>query len=319
MIVATFDVEVGTPHGQLGTAAVVATGEMGAAVARVLATGGLRIVTALNERSPRTVSLADAAGAIDVGTVAAAAEAADVFLSIVPPGQAWAMAEEVASSLRTNHRELLFLDCNAVSPATASRIGTTLVAAGVRFVDAGIIGFPPSPGPQSTRFYVSGPNAEQALELGRYGLDLRLIGPEVGQASTLKMCYGALTKGLTALGVLSLTTAARRGLTHQLMGELELSQPALLAWLEGMLTSSPPKSYRWIAEMEEIAVTFDSTDLGKEVFLGVADVYRALAESGPGRETPETRRKRSLSQLGGDLAAQLPPVSRPAWTPESGL
>jgi 3-hydroxyisobutyrate dehydrogenase-like beta-hydroxyacid dehydrogenase len=291
---------------------VVATGEMGSAVARVLAAGGLRVVTALDGRSSRSAELAAAAGAADLGTVAAAAAAADVFLSIVPPGQAQALAEAVAASLGASRKSLLYLDCNAVSPASAVKIGAALTEAGAVFVDAGIIGFPPQPGPQATRFYVSGPAAERALALNRHGLDLRLVGGEVGQASTLKMCYASLTKGLTALGVLSLTAASRHGLAEQLLAELELSQPALLAWLEKMLTSSPPKSYRWIAEMEEIAVTFDSTDLGDDVFLGIAAVYRALAHSGPGREQPETRRQRTLNQLGAELAAELPPVSRRA-------
>ena len=296
------------------TVAVVATGEMGAAVAAVLAAGGASVVTALEGRSPRTHRLAEQAGIRDVGSVAAALAASGTFLSIVPPGQARRLAAQVAEALHARPRELLYLDCNAVSPATTDAVGALLSSVGATFVDAGIIGFPPQPGPQATRLYVSGPHAERALALGSHGLDVRVAGDQFGQASALKMCYAALTKGLTAIGTASLTVASRRGLARQLLAELELSQPVLLPWLERMLTSSPPKSYRWIAEMEEIALTFESDGLGAELFEGVADVYRALAETGLGRETPETRRQRTLSELGEELAADLPPVG-PAVRP----
>src|SRR6266516_4746887 len=46
---------------------------------------------------------------------------------------------------------------------------------------------------------------------GEYGLDVRVIGTQVGQASRLKMCYASLTKGLTAMATKALTASGADG------------------------------------------------------------------------------------------------------------
>ena len=76
--------------------------------------------------------------------------------------------------------------------------------------------------------------------LGSYGLDVRVVGPEVGQASGLKMCYGALTKGLQALGTELLVAAEMLGLAEALRIEQEESVPELLGWLRRLVPSMPP-------------------------------------------------------------------------------
>lgn len=290
------------------TVAVVATGEMGAAVAAVLRAGGLHAITVLAGRSARTRSLAESAGAEDAGSIQSAVRRADLFLSIVPPGQAGAVAEDVARAISGSGGKLVYVDFNAVSPATTLRLADRLRAAGAVFVDGGIIGFPPRAGPQATHFWISGPKLEGALVLGDHGLDVRVAGERVGQASALKMSYAAITKGLTAVGTQSFTAAAAAGLLPLLLDELADSQPALLPWLERMVTTSPPKAYRWIAEMQEIARTFSAAGFAPELFAGAADTYERIARTPPGRETPEQRRPRSIDQLATELAgALLPP------------
>jgi L-threonate 2-dehydrogenase len=289
----------------VSTVAVLGTGEMGAAVGRVLKAGGAAVVTSLQGRSVRTATLAQAAGIEDAGPLEKAVALADVFLSIVPPAQAGELAAAVLPALASRSRPLLYVDCNAISPRSVVEIGRRVSEAGGTFVDGGIIGFPPRPGPQATRLWVSGEAAPEALALARYGLDLREAGPRIGQASALKMCYAAITKGLTAIATESLVTAAAAGLTPALLAELEVSQVGLLRWLEHMVTSSPPKAHRWVGEMEEIAATFAEAGLSPTMFAGAAEVYRFVAWTEPGRETPETRRPRTLEEVAGDLLAEL--------------
>ncbi|WP_338204399.1 DUF1932 domain-containing protein [Candidatus Nephthysia bennettiae] len=285
--------------------AVLATGEMGAAVGGVLEAGGAEVVTSLKGRSARTAGLARSAGIEDAGSLKNAVAAADVFLSIVPPASAAEVAEAVAGALGSRSRPLLYVDFNAISPRTAVEIGQRMTEAGATFVDGGIIGFPPRPGPQATRFWVSGEAAPEAQVLSEHGLDVRDAGQRIGQASTLKMCYAAMTKGLTAIATESFVTASAAGLTPALLTELALSQAALLRWLEHMVTSSPPKAHRWIGEMEEIAATFAETGLSPKMFEGAAEVYRFVASTAPGRETVETRRPRNLSDLADELVFEL--------------
>jgi hypothetical protein len=47
--------------------------------------------------------------------------------------------------------------------------------------------------------------------------------------------------------------ATRGGTGDALFAELQASQPQILAWLKRSLAQMPPKAYRWIAEMHEIA------------------------------------------------------------------
>jgi 3-hydroxyisobutyrate dehydrogenase-like beta-hydroxyacid dehydrogenase len=281
---------------------------MGAAVAAVLHQHGLDVITSLTGRSERTRRLAAWAGAVDAGPITALARRADIFLSIVPPAQATRVAREVAKGISRFHRRLVYVDFNAIAPETVLRLAGEIRAQGAVFVDGGIIGFPPGSGAQETHFWISGPELETALALREHGLDVRVAGGRVGQASALKMCYAAITKGLTAVGTQAFTSAAAAGLLPLLLDELRNSQPALLSWLERMVTSSPPKAYRWIAEMEEIARTFSTAGFTPKLFRGAADTYKRIAEAPPGQETPEERRPRSLEELAEELAVSLAPA-----------
>ena len=72
-------------------------------------------------------------------------------------------------------------------------------------------------------------------------------------ASAMKMSYAGITKGTQALGAAMLLAATRGGTADALFAELQGSQPQMLAWLKRSLSLMPPKAYRWVAEMHEIA------------------------------------------------------------------
>ena len=114
-----------------------------------------------------------------------------------------------------------------------------------------------------------------------------MIGEEVGQASGLKMCYAALTKGLTAIATELLIAAQRSGLEEPLWNELSTSQQELVNILKRSIPSMLPKAHRWVGEMEEIADTFKALNLTERTFEGAADVYRLVKDTSLGRETPE--------------------------------
>jgi 3-hydroxyisobutyrate dehydrogenase-like beta-hydroxyacid dehydrogenase len=204
------------------------------------------------------------------------------------PARATAVAEQVAAALERTGADLLYVDCNAIAPATVEQIGDRVLAAGGRFSDAGIVGPPPRK-PGTTRIYASGPGAAEFAELSATGLDVRVIGERVGQASGLKMCYAALTKGLIALGTELLMAAHLMGLDDALRAEQQESIPAVLSWLEGSIPGMPPKAYRWVGEMEEIAATFAALGMTPKMLEGAADMYRFVEQTPPGKETPETR------------------------------
>ena len=268
------------------TVAVVATGEMGACLARRLAAAGCRVVTSVEGRGELTRRRAAEAGA-EAMPLAEAVDAADVFLSVLPPGRALELAERAAPLVG---RPLLYLDANAVSPATALRVQATVEATGARFVDGGIIGVPPDP-----TVYLSGPAAEDAADLLE-GLRVRVLGPEPGRASALKMCYAAFTKGTTALATELLLAARRLGVADALDAELRGSAPELLQLAERSVPRMPAKAYRWIAEMEEIADTFEGVGLTPLMLRGAADLYR-LVEAAGGAAAQAGSLEETLSKL----------------------
>ena len=149
-----------------------------------------------------------------------------------------------------------------------------------------------------TRIYASGKDAGEFAELRNYGLDIRVIGEEIGQASGLKMVYAAMTKGTSALSIELLVAARRMGLYDALIGEFKMSQADRLESLGRSLQSVPSKSRRWVGEMEEIARTFGSLGLTPKILEGAADLYRFVGSNPVSDETPETiDRQRTLEQL----------------------
>ena len=255
--------------------AVIAPGMMGGAVAGRLVENGVKVLTSLAGRSPATVARANKHGLTSAGEEEIAA--AEFILSIVPPGEAVALAQRFAPALTASNSKPVYVDCNAVSPATAERIAAAIAPTGSPFVDAGIIGSPPQPGDAGPRFYASGPHAPRFAALKRYGLDVRLLEGPVSAASAVKMSYAGITKGTQALAAVMMLAATRGGSADALFKELAFSQPHMLAWLKRSLSIMPPKAYRWIAEMHEIADFVGEDPAGHQLYVGAAHFYEQIA------------------------------------------
>jgi putative dehydrogenase len=255
--------------------AVVAPGMMGAAVAGRLAENGLKVLTSLAGRSADTAARAKTHGLVSASDEEIAA--ADFILSILPPGDAVALAQRFAPTLTASNSKPVYVDCNAISPATTERVAAVIAPTGSPFVDAGIIGAPPKPGDAGPRFYASGPNAPRFAELRQYGLDVRLLDGPMSAASAVKMSYAGITKGTQALAAVMMLAATRGGSADALFKELEFSQPQMLAWFKRSLSMMPPKAYRWIAEMHEIADFVGEDPAGHELYVGAAHFYEQIA------------------------------------------
>ena len=258
------------------TIAVLAPGAMGSAVARRLNDHGARVLTSLAGRSPATADRAAAAGMITSSDAEIAA--ADIILSIVPPGHAVALAERLAGAITATPKKPVFVDCNAVNVATVEAIARIIAPTGAPFVDAGIIGLPPKPGTKGPVFHVSGDAAHRLACLGDLGLDLRVIDGPVGAASALKMSYAGINKGFTALGTAIALAATRAGAADAVRAELAASQPQMLARLEKALPDMVPKAYRWVAEMREISGFLGPDDPASLIFEGCARLFEHIAK-----------------------------------------
>jgi len=263
--------------------AIIAPGQMGAAVAKRLTDNGLTVVTCLEGRSRDSIGRAATAGMSPISLDQLAA--ADFFLSIVPPGDAEGLAHRLAPVLSRAPKKPIYVDCNAVSPRTVGAIASIVEGTGTPFVDAGIIGGPPKPGAAGPIFYLSGERAGEVAALGEFGLACKVLDGPIGAASALKMSYGGITKGLTALASVMILAATRAGAAGALRRELADSQPMLLAWFERQIPSMFGKASRWVAEMEEIAEFVAQDAAGQELFIGNAHLYERLAADFAGAKT----------------------------------
>lgn len=259
--------------------AIIAPGEMGAAVAARLTESGVKVTTSLAGRSPASVARAQRAHMAPVADDHMLVEEADFFLSICPPGEAIALAERLKPALTRAHKKPVYVDCNAVSPETAVEIGSVLESTGCEYVDGGIIGPPPSPNSTATRIYVSGPAANGVARLSEFGVPFPLLDGPVGAASALKMSYAGITKGFTAIAVAMAVGAAGSGSADALYKELALSQPQLLAWLGRQVPRMHPKAYRWVAEMEEISRFLGGGTPAGDMFADIARLYQDVADA----------------------------------------
>ncbi|HEX3504427.1 MAG TPA: DUF1932 domain-containing protein [Xanthobacteraceae bacterium] len=258
------------------TVTVIAPGAMGAAVGKRLVDNGIKVLTSLKGRSADTQARAKSAGMSDAGDEEIARS--DFILSILPPGDALALAQRFVPALTASNSKPVYVDCNAINPKTVEKVAAALAPTGSPFADAGIIGQPPKPGDAGPRFYASGPAAQRFASLREYGLDVRVLNGAMSAASALKMSYAGITKGTQAIGAAMMLAATRAGNADDLFAELSSSQKEMLAWFKRSLSMMPPKAYRWVAEMQEIAGFVGEDPSAHELYEGAAHFYEAIAE-----------------------------------------
>ncbi len=256
-------------------------GEMGAAVGQCLTAAGHTVLWASEGRGPQTAARARAAGLADAGTAAEVADRADVIFSICPPHAALDVAWAVQGFGG------LYVDANAISPATAREVALMVEEGGAIYVDGGIIGMPPPPTHPpftggGTRLYLSGAEADAIRGLfDGTAVDARVVADGRWAASTVKMAYAAWTKGTAALLLAARALARAGGVEDTLLAEWALSQPSLADRSRGAARSATTKGWRWVAEMEEIAASMAAVGLPDGFHQAAAEVFRRSPRAEP--------------------------------------
>ena len=276
-------------------------GDMGQAVAMQLKNKGFTVCTALEKRSERSRKMAAEVGLTDLGSIARMTAECDLVMSVMNPGAALEFAREAAAAIRAQTHKPVFIDCNAVAPDTMRDIEAALKSAGARCLDGGLIG-PPPRGKAKVNLYVSGPGAGDMAQLENEQLRVHVMSEKLGDASAVKMCYGAFNKGTQGLMLETLMAAQRLGVYDELEKQLLSSRAEAYNGLLNALPLLPSKAYRWVPEMLEIARTFEGVGMTPRIFQGEADMFELVADTPLGRETPENRDK---SRTGKDVIKQL--------------
>jgi 3-hydroxyisobutyrate dehydrogenase-like beta-hydroxyacid dehydrogenase len=244
-------------------------GEMGAALGARLRERGHEVLWASDGRSAMTRERASAAGLRDAGSLAALCDASELVLSVCPPHAALDVARAVAGY------EGVFVDANAIAPASVDAVRGVVAAGGARFVDGGIVG-PPPEREGTTRLYLSGADAATvAAAFDGTCVEAPVLGREPGTASALKMAYAAWTKGTAAMLLAIRATARASGVEDALLAEWRRSQPDVPDRLAAARDAAAHKGWRWVGEMEEIAATFAAAGQPDGFHRAAAEVFRS--------------------------------------------
>ena len=275
-------------------------GEMGTTVGAAARENEVRVVWASEGRGPRTRDRAGEAGLTDVNTLVALVEHSRIIISVCPPHAAAELARAVAGQRFSG----VYVDANAVSPATVGEVRRIVEAGGASFVDGGIIG-PPAVTPGTTRLYLSGAESTRVADCFRRGpLEACVLEGPPGAASALKMAYAAWTKGSAALLIAVRTLAIHEGVDAALIREWELSQPGLSGRSAAAVRSNARKAWRFSGEMEEIADTFAAAGLPDGFHRAAAEVYRRMTGYKDAADPPSVE----------EAAARVLPVTAPDET-----
>jgi 3-hydroxyisobutyrate dehydrogenase-like beta-hydroxyacid dehydrogenase len=257
-------------------------GNMGISIAAAAQRGGGEVYWVSEGRSAQTRGRAERFALRDAGTLAALCETCTVIISVCPPHAAEEVAEQVVACGFTG----LYLDANAISPQRTLRIAEKMAAAGVHFVDGGIIGGPAWE-PGQTWLYLAGKGADEVADCLSAGpLETAVIGDQVGKASALKMCYAAWTKGSTALLCAIVAAADQLGVWEELQQQWARDWPGFPEQTVDRVQRVTAKAWRFAGEMEEISATFDAAGLPGGFHAAAADLYRRIADFKGAQDPP---------------------------------
>ena len=223
---------------------------------------------------------------------------AAVAFCLVTADQALAAARAAADVLPAG---LLWLDGNSCAPGTKRRAAAVIEAVGGHYVDLAVMA-PVAVRGHRTPCLLAGPQAVAAAEaLAPLGMDLRVVGSRVGDASAIKMLRSVMIKGFEALTAECLLAARRAGVEGEVLASLQASDPGW-NWqargaynLERMLAHGTRRA----AEMREVVRTLADLGLPARMSAAAAEWQDQLAalHVAPGPDDLASRADRILAAL----------------------
>ena len=129
-------------------------------------------------------------------------------------------------------------------------------------------------GRNRTWLYLSGDHAAKVASYFSSGpIEVEVLPGGIGQASALKMCFAAYSKGSIALASAVLSAAENLDVLDDLKRQWARNGPSLPD-IEREISRAAPKAWRFAAEMREIAETFESAGLPVEFHQAAAEIFR---------------------------------------------
>lgn len=253
-----------------------------------------QLTQAPDQRDAKLVQYA-AAGVSGRETLVEALARANTVISLVTADQALAVATEAATAIAPG---ALYLDLNSVAPETKRAAARAIEVAGAHYVDVAVMS-PVQPAALSAPLLLSGAKAQDAaVILAALGFTkVRVVGDEVGRASSIKMIRSVMIKGLEALSAECVLAASEAGVLDEVIGSLDASWPGA-DWggradynLDRMMIHGARRS----AEMEEVVRTLDDLGVGSDMSRGT--VARQARIGALGLKTPPVGLRNKIASV----------------------
>ena len=203
--------------------------------------------------SPRTVR----SGTRMAGSPAALAKDCDVILSLVTCTEAVAAASSIADHLEPRH---FYVDLNSASPDVKREVGAIVASSGARFVEAAIMSMVPPNRHRVPVLLCGAAAAELKQRLDPLGMNLEILGEEIGAASATKMFRSIVVKGVQGLFIECVFAARHFGVEKRVLDSVTASFPGIdwNAFADYFISRSALHAARQSHEMEEVARTLET-------------------------------------------------------------
>ncbi|WP_416465358.1 DUF1932 domain-containing protein [Sphingomonas sp. VDB2] len=231
---------------------------------------------------------------------------AGLVVSLVTADQALNVARDVATLLPAG---AIFCDMNSVAPQTKQAAAALIEAAGGHYVDVAVMA-PVDPAGVDVPLLLSGSlagDAEARLRALGFGRT-RVVGADVGRASSIKMIRSVMVKGIEALTAECVLAAEAADVLDEVLASLDASEKAK-PWdvradynLDRMLVHGTRRA----AEMEEVVKTLDGLGTGAAMTRGTVARQAAIGALGV-KAPPE-----GLDAKIGVISSSVVPAGREA-------
>jgi 3-hydroxyisobutyrate dehydrogenase-like beta-hydroxyacid dehydrogenase len=198
---------------------------------------------------------------------------APVVISVVTADAATDVAHDAAQYIAPG---ALYFDMNSVSPDSKRQAAEVIEAAGGRYVDSAVMA-PVNPQLMSVPLLLSGKHSDAGREaLASLGFtNIRVVGHDVGRASTIKMLRSVMYKGMEALTAECLLASERAGVTDEVLASFGNDWATAADYrLDRMLVHGARRA----AEMVESSQTLLSLGISPRMTEGTIEWQQGFSE-----------------------------------------
>lgn len=267
--------------------AILGYGEVGGIFAHDLSAAGAEVFAF--DTAPAAQARAAAAG-VAAPNVASACREADIVFVCVTAGSVIEAMRALEGSI--GHAPLV-VDVNSVSPGTKQEAAAIVARAGGRYVEAAVMASVP-PKRLRTPILLGGPDATAfAAAVASFGMDLTVFAPDIGRASSVKMCRSVMIKGLEALTTECMLAARHYGVEEDVLRTMgdTLPHPDWPDLARYVISRALIHGKRRAEEMREVARTVEDAGVEPLLSRAIAErqdwAWRRGAEMGAARNAPK--------------------------------